>query len=62
MEHTPTPSPSVVFTFGLTVESINEFGGASFGMRFERPNFVQIRCFFNCSKSVKIYNTLMKLH
>jgi len=25
----PTPSPSVVFTFGLTVESIKELGGAS---------------------------------
>jgi len=28
-EHTPTPYPSVVFTFGLTLESIKEFGGAS---------------------------------
>jgi len=26
----PTPSPSIVFTFGLTVESIKELGGASF--------------------------------
>jgi hypothetical protein len=28
-EHAPTPSPSVVFTFGLTIESIKELGGAS---------------------------------
>jgi len=28
-EHTPTPSPSVVFTFGIIVESIKELGGAS---------------------------------
>jgi len=26
-EHTLTPSPSVVFTFGLIVESIKELGG-----------------------------------
>ncbi len=26
-EHTPTPYSSVVFTFGLVVESIKEFGG-----------------------------------
>jgi len=25
----PTPSPFVVFTFGLVVESIKELGGAS---------------------------------
>jgi len=28
-EHTPIPYPFVVFTFGLAVESIKEFGGAS---------------------------------
>jgi hypothetical protein len=28
-EHAPTPSPSVVFTFGFAVESIKELGGAS---------------------------------
>jgi len=28
-EHTPTPSPSIVFTFGLVVESIKEVEGAS---------------------------------
>jgi hypothetical protein len=28
-ERVPTPSSSVVFTFGLAVESIKEFGGAS---------------------------------
>jgi hypothetical protein len=28
-EHAPVPSPSVVFTFGLTVKSIKELGGAS---------------------------------
>jgi hypothetical protein len=27
--HAPTPSPSNVFTFGLVVESIKEFGGVS---------------------------------
>jgi hypothetical protein len=26
-EHAPTPSPSIVFTFGLAVESIKELGG-----------------------------------
>ncbi len=28
-EHAPVPSPSIIFTFGLSVESINELGGAS---------------------------------
>jgi len=28
-EHAPIPSPFVVFTFGLIVESIKELGGAS---------------------------------
>ncbi len=28
-EHVATPSPSVIFTFGLIVESIKELGGAS---------------------------------
>jgi hypothetical protein len=28
-EHTRTPYPSIVFTFGFTVEFIKEFGGAS---------------------------------
>jgi hypothetical protein len=28
-EHTLTPSPSVVFTFGLVVEFIKELGGAA---------------------------------
>ncbi len=32
-EHAPTPSLSVVFTFGFTVESIRELGGASHGIR-----------------------------
>jgi hypothetical protein len=27
-ERTPTPYPFIVFTFGLTIESIKEFGGA----------------------------------
>jgi len=28
-EHAPTPSPSIIFTFGFTVESIKELGGVS---------------------------------
>ncbi len=28
-EHAPTFSPSIVFTFGLKVESIKELGGVS---------------------------------
>jgi hypothetical protein len=28
-ERAPTPSPSVVFTFGLLIESIKELGGVS---------------------------------
>jgi hypothetical protein len=28
-EHTPIPSPSILFTFGLEVESIKELGGTS---------------------------------
>jgi hypothetical protein len=35
-EHTPIPSPSVVFTFGLIVESIKELGGASPGSSFDQ--------------------------
>jgi hypothetical protein len=26
-EHAPTPSPSIVFTFGLTIKSTKELGG-----------------------------------
>jgi hypothetical protein len=33
-EHTPTLSPSVVFTFGLIVEYIKELGGASTILHF----------------------------
>jgi hypothetical protein len=29
-EHTPTPYPSIVFTFGFIIESMKEFGGVSF--------------------------------
>jgi hypothetical protein len=29
MEHASTPFPSVVFTFGFTIESIKELGGVS---------------------------------
>ncbi len=32
-ERTPTPYPSIVFTFGLVVESIKEFGGVSNGSK-----------------------------
>jgi hypothetical protein len=32
-EHAPTPSPSNVFSFGLTVESFKELGGASFNVK-----------------------------
>jgi len=32
-ERTLTPSPSIVFTFGLVVESIKELAGASHGIR-----------------------------
>jgi hypothetical protein len=32
-EHAPTPFPSVVFIFGLTVESIKELGVASHNIR-----------------------------
>ncbi len=31
-ERTPTPYPSIDFTFGLEVESIKEFGGVSIGL------------------------------
>jgi hypothetical protein len=33
-ERAPTPSPSVVFNFGLIVESIKEFGGVSFYVNY----------------------------
>jgi hypothetical protein len=31
-KHAPTPFPSVVFTFGLAVESIKEVRGASYDL------------------------------
>jgi hypothetical protein len=34
-EHTPTPSPSIVFTFRLIVESNKELGGASTTMNIQ---------------------------
>jgi hypothetical protein len=37
-EHAPIPSPSVVFIFGLTVESIKELRGASFRVEVKFPN------------------------
>jgi hypothetical protein len=33
-EHTPTPYPFIIFTFGLTVESIKNFGGKSYKHTF----------------------------
>jgi hypothetical protein len=36
-ECTPTPSPFIIFTFGLVVDFIKEFIGASIG--FEKPCF-----------------------
>jgi hypothetical protein len=38
-EHALTPSPFVVFTFGLVVESIKELGGASISMLVVRLAF-----------------------
>jgi hypothetical protein len=35
-----TPSPSIVFTFGLAIESIKEFGGAS--NKFIKIKFVPL--------------------
>jgi hypothetical protein len=32
MRCTPTPSPSIVLTFGFAIESIKEFGGVSLEM------------------------------
>jgi hypothetical protein len=32
-EHTPTPYPFIVFTFGFEIESIKEFRGASHGIK-----------------------------
>jgi hypothetical protein len=37
-ERTPTPYPFVVFTFGLAVESIKEFGGASLDEKIGKKN------------------------
>jgi len=42
-EHAPTPSPFVVFFFGLAVESIKELGGAS-QMVVEPIQKVNIMC------------------
>jgi hypothetical protein len=38
----PTPSPSVVFFFGLSVESIKELGGASTKIFFIKHLFSQM--------------------
>jgi len=35
-EHIPTPYPFVIFTFGLIVESIKEFGGVSTRFSYDR--------------------------
>jgi hypothetical protein len=50
-ECTPTPYPFVVFTFGLVVESIKEFGGAS---SIPRYNSIVMTSFVkgnNCNKT-----------
>ncbi len=58
-ERNPTPSPSTIFTFGLTVESIKEFGGASPSKKWGENIFnimlsnytkkIKINfCYFNC--------------
>jgi hypothetical protein len=46
-EHTPIPYPSVVFTFGLEVESIKEFGGALIGNIFIQTctSILKYQCF-----------------
>jgi hypothetical protein len=40
-EHTPTPSPSIVFTFRLIVESNKELGGASTTMFKEHLQLIK---------------------
>jgi hypothetical protein len=45
-ERGPTPSPSNVFTFGLTIESIKEFGGASKIMASRRSSSSFLFCFY----------------
>jgi hypothetical protein len=38
-ERAPTPSPSIVFTFGLAIESIKELGGASQCVSCQENNY-----------------------
>jgi hypothetical protein len=56
MERTPTPYPFVVFTFGLTIESIWEFGGAlvpNNGFSTFLRKWLQLSCLriYTCSSS-----------
>jgi hypothetical protein len=39
-EHVSTPSPFVVFTFRLVVESIKEFGGVSQMKKLQNPRIM----------------------
>jgi hypothetical protein len=49
-ERAPTPSPSVVFTFGLTVESIEELGGVSY-VKCQNTKFIY-------KKKYELYKTI----
>jgi hypothetical protein len=50
-ECTPTPYPSIVFTFRLTIESIKEFGGMSFmessNLESSKFNLIFVQCFYS---------------
>jgi hypothetical protein len=39
-EHTPTPSPSIIFNFGFIVESIEELGGALVDYNFNTTKWI----------------------
>ncbi len=59
-ERTSTPSPSVIFTFGLAVESIKELGGASYdiwryGSMLMKNVNVDVNVFGNQCNTIGIY-------
>jgi len=69
-EHTPTPYPSVVFTFGFIVRSIKEFRGASyylgrnqqvFGLVVNKKGYIY-EFTKNCVFIKKVERLLMVVH
>jgi len=59
-EHTPIPSPSIIFNFGFIVESIEELGGALVDYNFNTTKWIFYWLFIHRNWSTLSYNHPIK--